>query len=312
MILTITMNASIDMSYHIDGEFKLDDVNRVQKVSKTAGGKGLNVTRVLHQMGRDVKASGLVAGNFGRFITDQLTEQNIQHDFFEVEGETRNSIAILHEGNQTEILENGPTVSEAAFSEFLQKFDNLLNDASLVAASGSLPKGLPTNTYAELIQRASKQNIPFILDTSGDALVEGVRGKYKPLLIKPNESEIAALVGENVAHASPEKIKELLQDLIFADIHWVVVSLGAQGAVVKHQNDFYKADIPTIEVVNPVGSGDSTIAGFAMAISEDQDTESTIKAGMTLGMLNTMEAQTGHVNPQNYQSIFDQIHIRKI
>ena len=116
MILTVTMNPSIDISYPLD-VLQLDTVNRVAEVSKTAGGKGLNVTRVLSEIKDPVAATGLLGGRTGQFILDHLGE-GIEKRFFEIAGDTRNCIAILHEGKQTEILEKGPTISEKEGQEF--------------------------------------------------------------------------------------------------------------------------------------------------------------------------------------------------
>lgn len=117
MILTVTMNPSVDISYPLE-EFNLDTVNRVAKVSKTPGGKGLNVTRVLKQLNDKVVATGLIGGALGTDIKEKLLQTGIKNDFFEISGETRNCIAILHEGNQTEILEKGPTITKSESENF--------------------------------------------------------------------------------------------------------------------------------------------------------------------------------------------------
>lgn len=119
MILTITMNPSIDISYPLE-TFKLDTVNRVRNVRKTAGGKGLNVTRILKQLDTEVIASGLIGGFLGEEIKKDLTQNEIAHDFLPISGETRNCIAVLHDGKQTKILENGPVITEQEVRAFLQ------------------------------------------------------------------------------------------------------------------------------------------------------------------------------------------------
>ena len=136
MILTVTMNPSIDISYPLD-VLQLDTVNRVAEVSKTAGGKGLNVTRVLSEIKDPVAATGLLGGRTGQFILDHLGE-GIEERFFEIAGDTRNCIAILHEGKQTEILEKGPTISEKEGQGFLQHYRHLIDQVEVVAISGSL------------------------------------------------------------------------------------------------------------------------------------------------------------------------------
>ena len=121
MILTVTMNPSIDISYPLD-ELKIDTVNRVVDVTKTAGGKGLNVTRVLSEFGDSVLATGLVGGKLGEFLVENIDDQSKRKIFFSIQGETRNCIAILHGDNQTEVLEKGPEVLEQEGQDFFGTF----------------------------------------------------------------------------------------------------------------------------------------------------------------------------------------------
>lgn len=135
------MNPSVDISYPLS-TLKLDDVNRIDQVRKTAGGKGLNVTRVISQLGEDVLATGIIGGTIGDFIIQELQKDGINSQFLKTEKESRNCIAILHEGMQTEILESGPTLTLEEGQAFLETFTELLSKVSLITVSGSLPKGL--------------------------------------------------------------------------------------------------------------------------------------------------------------------------
>ncbi|MER2227146.1 MAG: hexose kinase [Carnobacterium sp.] len=307
MILTVTMNPSIDMSYSIK-ELKLDDINRVSQVSKTAGGKGLNVTRVVHELGGPVKATGIVGGHLGNQLKEQLDLADIEHDFYPILQETRNSIAVLHDDHsQTEILESGPTVTEAEVEGFVEVFQRLLSKTNLLTISGSLAKGLPTDFYVRLIMLAKEKGIDTLLDTSGEALKEVLKGKTKPKLIKPNLTELSDLLQMQLDSKQPEVLKQALNHSLFAGVEWIVVTLGGDGAIVKHNDLFYRATIPKIDVINPVGSGDATIAGLAYALSRYDSDEKTIKTGMTTGMLNALEPVTGHINTKHFQTLYSQI-----
>lgn len=311
MILTVTMNPSIDMAYPLD-HLAIDTVNRASEVTKTAGGKGLNVSRVINLLNHDIVATGVLGGNFGQFIEDKLDVDHIDHSFTHINQESRNSIAILHDGgNQTEILEAGPTLTEADADAFLAHFDELLDDTDLVTISGSLPGGLPTDFYATMVAQAAKKNVKVLLDASGAALKAGLEAEVKPLLIKPNEDELAALLNTEVDKKDLVALKQHLQAPIFAGVEWVVVSLGAAGAFVKHNDHFYHAIIPKINVVNPVGSGDSTLAGLAMGIADHADDETVMKTAMTTGMLNTMEAKTGFVNADLFDEYFAKVTVEE-
>ena len=309
MILTVTMNPSIDISYPLE-TLHLDTVNRVDKVSKTAGGKGLNVTRVLAEIGDPVSATGLIGGSTGQFILDHL-DQEIGKEFFEIQGETRNCIAILHEGQQTEILEKGPSVSEEEGQAFLSHFEALLPDVAVVAISGSLPAGLPVDYYVKLVERAKKARKPVVLDCSGVSLEKALAAPIKPTVIKPNNEELSQLLGYEVTK-DLDQLKEVLQSNLFKGIDWVIVSLGADGAFAKHGDVFYKVDIPKIEVVNPVGSGDSTVAGIASALYHQEGDQALLTKANVLGMLNAQEATTGHINIHRYDDLYQQINVKEV
>ncbi len=222
MILTVTMNPSIDISYPLD-VLQLDTVNRVAEVSKTAGGKGLNVTRVLSEIKDPVAATGLLGGRTGQFILDHLGE-GIEERFFEIAGDTRNCIAILHEGKQTEILEKGPTISEKEGQGFLQHYRHLIDQVEVVAISGSLPAGLPVDYYASLVKIAREAGKSVVLDCSGASLEAAIQADVKPTVIKPNNEELSQLLGKEVSK-NVEDLKEVLQDALFDGIEWVIVSL---------------------------------------------------------------------------------------
>lgn len=308
MILTITMNPSIDISYPLE-DFKLDTVNRVKNVRKTAGGKGLNVTRILKQLDAEVVASGLIGGFLGEEIKKDLKNNQIAHDFLSISGETRNCIAVLHDGQQTEILESGPVISKEEAQAFLKHFGRLATKADILSFSGSLPEGLPIDFYSQMLQICQEK--PVVLDCSGEALTEVLKGKVKPRLIKPNTEELAGLLGRRIS-TDIEELKAALTDPIFTGIEWIVVSMGGDGAFAKHHKKFYRVTIPKIAVVNPVGSGDATVAGLTAAIEKGSSDEDVLKQGNALGMLNAQEATTGHIELANYQALFDQILVTEI
>ena len=308
MILTITMNPSIDISYPLE-EFNLDTVNRVKNVQKTAGGKGLNVTRILKQLDAEVTASGLIGGFLGEEIKKDLEKSGITHNFLPISGETRNCIAILHEGQQTEILESGPIITEQEAAAFLRHFKELADKADILSFSGSLPEGLPVDFYSQMLQACQPK--PVVLDCSGAALAEVLKRDAKPRLIKPNIEELAGLLGREISTELSE-LKAALSDPMFAGIEWVVVSMGSDGAFAKHHEKFYRVSIPKIDVVNPVGSGDATVAGLTAAIEQGLSDVDVLKQGNVLGMLNAQEATTGYVQLANYQKLYDQILVEKV
>jgi tagatose 6-phosphate kinase len=310
MILAVTMNPSVDISYPIQ-DFKLDDVNRVENVRKTAGGKGLNVARVVKQMGEDVLATGVIGGTIGDYIIQELTKSDIRNQFYKINQESRNCIAILHDGKQTEILESGPSLSTEEGAAFLEKYRELLSEVSLVTISGSLPKGLESGFYRQMVEIGREKEIPVIVDTSGEPLRQVLNHHIKPFAIKPNISELFQLLGMEVEE-STSSLKQLLNNKLFHGIEWIVISMGASGAFLKHGGDYYRVTIPAIEVMNPVGSGDATVAGLAVALKRKQAVPDILKTAMTTGMLNTMEEVTGYINPEKFGQFFEMVEVIKI
>ncbi|NEW63236.1 tagatose-6-phosphate kinase [Granulicatella sp. zg-ZJ] len=310
MILTITMNPSVDVSYQLD-TFDLDTVNRVSSVHKTPGGKGLNVTRVLHQLSEQVVAGGLLGGALGEDIRDKLNTASIKHDFFNISGHTRNCIAILHNGQQTEILESGPTILDSEANAFLAYFQKQIEHVEIVSISGSLPKGLPANFYVDMLSICERAGKPVVLDCSGDSLSEVLQSNVKPVAIKPNIDELSQLLKKQIT-LDIDVLKEVLSHNLFKDIEWIIVSLGKDGAFAKHHNNYYKVDIPKIQVVNPVGSGDSTVAGIVSSLAHKASDVDLLKKANVLGMLNAMENITGHVNLERYQELYDGIQVREV
>lgn len=309
MILTVTLNPSVDISYKMD-HLKLDRVNRVVDISKSAGGKGLNVTRVLSQLGEETAATGFIGGSLGDFIREQMKLTGVQDHFVDVSGETRNCIAVIHDGNQTEILEAGPEITDNEAATFLEKFANSVKTVEYVAISGSQPKGLAPDFYVQLLEIAAEHQTPVLLDTSGQSLELALKSTHKPFLIKPNVEELAALFDHELK--TDADIMEALKEPMFEGIEWIVITLGVAGALIKHHDEVYRVQIPKVEAVNPVGSGDSVIAGFATAFSRKLQGEDLMKFGLAMGVLNAMEEKTGSVNPDKVDWCMEQMQVKKL
>lgn len=310
MILTVTMNPTVDIQYKLK-TLKINTTNRVSKVYKSAGGKGLNVARVLTLAGRKAVATGVIGGKTGELIAQQTEKDGIEDKFLKLSKESRNCVAILHDnGKQTEILEVGPHITKEEGEKFLEKFEQLNQDVKVVTFSGSLPPGLPIDYYKQLIVIAQNNNTKVLLDASGEPLKAVLNSEVRPELVKINLTELNEVSVEPVSNDF-ESIKNALESKMFAGIKAVIITAGADGAKLRWNDEYYDLTIPQVEVVNPVGSGDSTLAGFAVGLEEDKSMEETLKMGMAFGILNAMEAQTGFINMDNYQMIFEQVHVQK-
>ena len=292
-ILTVTLNPAIDTRYEVRN-LELGEVNRVVNKVESPGGKGLNVSNVLNKLGVDIIATGFLGGSKGNFIKTELDKMIISHDFQEVQRETRTCIAIIDKNKKiTEILESGEGVSLLEKENFLIKYDKLLEKVEIVDISGSLPKGLEKDFYKTLIERASKFGKRVILDTSGIALKEGIKGN--PYLIKPNIDEIEYLLGKKVENIN--EVIECAKKIINNGVSNVMVTLGRDGGLLITPTSVYKAFIPKVKVENTVGSGDSSVAGFIYGMSKELSLEEIFKYALACGTSNAMLKNTGDIDP---------------
>lgn len=308
MILTITANPSVDISYQLE-KFNIDDVTRTSDIEKHAGGKGIHVGYVLKELGAAPVHSGFVGGKLGEFIEEDLEKMGQKTRFVKVKGDTRNCIAILHEGKQTEILEAGPTISIDEKEEFINNLNQISEGCHIINISGSLPKGLTSDFYKQIIKYAKKHNKFVSIDTSGNTLKDIINAEEKPDIIKPNETEISYVLGRNIEKGD---LKEILKEEPFKDIPYIVVSMGKDGAIVKIKNKIYNAKVPKVLAINPVGSGDSSLAGALFAIDKEKSDEEIIKTSMTCGLLNVLTEEIAHIEIEKFDKYFNEIEVEEV
>lgn len=309
MITTVTLNVSIDKAYKIKGCVESGKVIRVLECNNTAGGKGLNVSRVASLCGEEVLATGFVGGHCGALAEELLEKDNIKNKFTHVKSETRSCINILDENNvSTEFLEKGESISDEEINAFLDDFDKIIEDSNVIAISGSAPQGVPTNIYTTLINMIKAKNKKVILDASGDLLKEGI--KALPTMIKPNSEEMENLL--NVSINNEEEVIKNAIKLHESGIELVVVSLGSDGALLACKEGVYHGKPPKIEVVNTVGCGDSMVAAFAVAMERGYSNIDSLKYAISISAANAMTFSTGSFNSEDVDNIFENTQIKKI
>lgn len=309
MITTVTLNVSIDKAYKIKGCVESGKVIRVLECNNTAGGKGLNVSRVASLCGEEVLATGFVGGHCGELAEELLEKDNIKNKFTHVKSETRSCINILDENNvSTEFLEKGESISDEEINAFLDDFDKIIEDSNVITISGSAPQGVPTNIYTTLINMIKAKNKKVILDASGDLLKEGI--KALPTMIKPNSEEMENLL--NVSINNEEEVIKNAIKLHESGIELVVVSLGSEGALLVCKEGVYHGKPPKIEVVNTVGCGDSMVAAFAVAMERGYSNIDSLKYAISISAANAMTFSTGSFNSEDVDNIFENTQINKI
>lgn len=308
MIATITLNPSIDKHYIIDDLIK-GNVMRAREVENTAGGKGLNVSRVIKFLGEEVLATGLLGGKFGEFIEEKLNESGIRSRFTKIKEETRSCLAfITNDSVQTEVLEPGPAIQSAEIERWMEVYDGILNEASIVCASGSLPRGVNPCIYAQIVKKAKQRGVKFLLDTSGEALSACI--EEAPFFIKPNLDELRDVTGKNIENQ--DDILKIIHGMHEKGIEFVLVSLGKDGSIAGFKGEKFRIHIPKVDVVNPVGSGDSMVAGIAVALKRGYDIKETLAFASACGTANAMEATTGHVDLNKVNKLKEMVRIEKL
>ncbi len=309
MITTVTMNASIDKAYQIKGFLSPGTVMRVSGCRNSAGGKGLNAARVVSLCGAPVKASGIVGGCNGDYLLNLLTQDGIAHEFFRINGETRSCINILAEdGSSTEFLEPGCAVTETEQEAFLDFFRFTIQESSIIILSGSVPKGFPSDIYGKLIRIAREYNKTVFLDTSGSYLKEGIPAG--PDFVKPNQAELEELSGSKL---------QSMQDLIKSgnklrklNIRYVVISLGADGALFICEDGCFHGKPERIHAVNTVGCGDSMVAAFAAAMYRKDDPKDCLAYSIAVSAANALSMKTGCFDPADLDKILGRVTIKRL
>lgn len=301
MITTVTLNPAIDTRYFIE-DFKEGRLFRAEKTIKSPGGKGLNVTKVLRQMGADVVATGIIGGKNGEWIQENLKKMDIKEEFYVSSAETRVCIAVLAKHSETEILESGEELTDSDLRAFEKKLMELVEKSDVITMSGSLPKGMEAGYYQKLVELVNRKGKKVILDTSGKSLLEGVKGK--PYLIKPNFDELEYVLGESID--GRDKIKKAVEKLKNLGAQNVLVSLGGEGAIYFGE-EILKITIPKIKIHNTVGSGDSSVAGFAKGLDDGLELNEILKLSMACGMSNAQSMETGRVIPEDVKEFMGNI-----
>lgn len=309
MITTVTLNASIDKAYYMEGSLKNGTVMRVKAVHNSAGGKGLNVARAVHLCGEEVAATGLVGGYNGKYLEALLEQDNIPHDFEHIEGETRSCINILDETfGSTEYLEPGCAVSEREKQKFLERFPEIIGNSQVVTMSGSVPAGLPGDIYKEMILTAKKAGKQVILDTSGELLKKGLEAC--PTLVKPNQDELELLFSAKIT--GREEVIAGAREIYGRGIPYVVVSLGGDGALMVCREGVMQAAAPKVEAVNTVGCGDSMVGAMAVALKRGWEPERMLRYAVAVASANALSPDTGNFEPAVCGRLFEEVKVVRL
>ena len=278
MINTITLNPSLDYVVKVDN-FKADDLNRINDEHIYAGGKGINVSIVLKNLGAENTALGYIAGFTGDEILRQVKEHNVDCDFIKLKsGMSRINVKLKSDG-ETEINGSGPDISEQDLEALFEKL-NRLNKGDYLVLSGSIPKSVPDDIYERIMKSLLDKEVEFIVDATKDLLLKVL--KYKPFLIKPNHHELAEMF--DVELKSDKDIIKYAKRLQEMGAKNVLISMAGDGAILLPENgEPIKREVPKGVLKNSVGAGDSMVAGFLYGYLKNKNIDEAFKMGIATG-----------------------------
>lgn len=289
MIVTVTLNPALDKTISIE-QLKLGESNAILASRYDPGGKGLNVSRIANELGRDTVALGFLGGDIGVHIRSYLDRLGLKHDFVEIPNNTRTNISLLDLSKPpaTEFNDPGPQITEEELLELEARILKYLKSADLVVFAGSIPPGLPHDTYRRLIRLVEQRGKLAVLDASGVALTEGI--KETPYFIKPNRYEASKLLGREL----PDKaaVIQAGKDLLNDGVRVVGISLGKEGTILVTDDEVWQAYPVEVEVKSGVGAGDSLVAGICIGIVEKLSWPEALKLGTAAASASCMQEGT--------------------
>lgn len=298
MIYTVTLNPSIDFIVRLD-HLELGSVNRMTSDDKFAGGKGINVSRILQRLDVDNTATGFIGGFTGCFVENGLIAEGIKTNFVQVSEDTRINVKIKA-GEETEINGAGPKISDEKLEELKAILAGLSSEDTVVFA-GSAPSSLGNQVYNTLIPIAKKAGAEVVCDFEGQTLLDSLN--YQPLLVKPNNHELADIFG--VELNGLEDIEKYAREILAKGAKNVIISMAGDGALLVTPEAAYFAKPIKGTVKNSVGAGDSMVAGFTGEYVKSGDPIEALKWGVACGTATTFsdDLATAEFTKETYQKV---------
>jgi tagatose 6-phosphate kinase len=301
--LTVTLNLAQDVTYELD-ELLVDGVNPVSQVAQRAGGKGVNVARVLAMLGAPVIVTGFAGGRVGDAVRAGLDEAGFDHRFQPVTDETRRTVAVVDRETVTLLNEPGPIISPDEWKAFLVLYGSILPEVEAVIISGSLPRGAPSDAYARLVALARAVGIFSAVDASGPALAAALRAR--PDIVKVNLEEARTITGRQ---DDPADAALRLRELGAAT---AVVSLGAGGIVGADASGVWHAEGPRIDEGNPTGAGDTTMAALVLERFRSSALPEALATACALAATTVAAPLAGQADPAAARTIRPQVMVRRV
>jgi 1-phosphofructokinase family hexose kinase len=312
MIITVTLNAAIDKSLSVPN-FRLGRRHRTVEQRTMAGGKGVNVARTLKALGQPVIATGFAGGVTGTHIVEQLTDEAVLNDFVRIREESRTNTSVLDPttGEQTEINERGPSVSEREVELFADKLLYLARGAAIVVFAGSLPRGVEPEIYASLIRDLARMEVTTVVDTDGEPLHHAVRAE--PDVVSPNVLEAEELVGHEFAGEDERSLA--VHEIAALGPREAIMTLpdGCYAQVlVDGQPSLKRARVQPREPVAKSGSGDAFLAGYLAARYESRAPDQCLRFGVACGAESTARLGAGLIDPREARRLIGEVELTEV
>lgn len=277
MIVTVTMNAAIDKTVELD-RFEHGGLNRLKNIVLDAGGKGINVSKTIKELGGETIATGFIGGSSGTTIQRVLNELGIQNDFVEVAGETRTNTKVVEpNGIVTELNEPGPVITEEKLEELMEKLIGYANEDTLFILAGSIPAGVPKTIYKRIIEEVHKKGAKVFSDADGALFLNSLEAK--PDIIKPNRVELEEYVKAD-HKLSEEELVSIGKDFLKQGIKTVAISMGGEGALFVTKERVIKCPGLSVKAHSTVGAGDAMVAALSYGMDQNLSFEACVKLGM--------------------------------
>ena len=279
-IATVTLNPSLDITITVHG-LTVDGTNRWSNSRIYAGGKGIAVSRAVHEMGGRTVAYGFIGGSPGRQVEILLDEQGVPFAFTPVGHETRTNFIITDSKTlkQTRIDAPGPRISPREFDRFRKKLQQIDPKPVILVVGGSVPPGIRVNVYYDMVIEARGFGLKCCLDSDGQWLEEGI--KANPYIAKPNVHEAEGLLKRELP--TEEAIVEAALELVEGGVEVAVISRGKDGIIAATKEKIVKAVPPEVKVRSTVGAGDSTVAGLAMSLAYGESLVESCRMAVAMG-----------------------------
>ncbi len=305
MIVTVTLNAALDRTLTAPN-FQVGFRHRASESLTLPGGKGVNIARALRSLGQPVIVTGLAGGKTGTRIVEDLTAEGILNDFVRIKEESRTSTAIIDptSNTQTEVNEYGPTVTARELGAFMEKFTYIAKGADVVVLAGTLPRKVKDSLYRDLVKALADYDVRTVLDAAGDPFRMAIKGK--PAFVSPNIYEAEALIGHEFGDD---------RDCVAAARQ--LCKLGAGTGIITHSGGCYayftgdnggegafKVEIPPLDPISTVGSGDCFLAGFISAMLSGKDNAESLRQGVACGAASTQKYGAGVFDPHEMKRLF--------